>query len=216
MGLKGASVTTPFKVDLCERVDELCATARRIGALNTIALTDGRWLGENTDVAGFLAPLGDRSALGGIRASILGAGGSARSVAFALLTAGAHVRLHARDAEKAAHVAGLVGGSTGPWPPEPGSWDLLVNCTPVGMHPHEHETAMPPERLTGSTVYDLVYNPPRTRLLADAERAGCRAIGGLSMLVAQAQEQLAWWTGTRPSADVLGRAAAEALAEFAR
>ncbi len=216
LGVKGASVTTPYKVDLCDRVDEVYSIARRIGAVNTISMVDGRWLGGNTDVGGFLAPLGDASALRGRRASILGAGGSARSVAVALASSGATVRVHARQQSRAELVAVLVDGATGPWPPEPGSWDLLVNCTPIGMHPRVDESPMPAEGLTGDTVYDLVYNPASTRLLADAERAGCRVIGGLEMLVAQARDQFEWWTGTRPPAALMREAAAHALAEFNR
>jgi shikimate 5-dehydrogenase len=125
--------------------------------------------------------------------------------------------VHARRESRAAGVAGLVDGATGPWPPEPGSWDLLVNCTPIGMHPRIDESPVPAAALAGGgTVYDLVYNPPVTRLLADAERAGCRTIGGLAMLVAQAQEQFQWWTGERPPAGIMREAAVNALAEFNR
>ncbi len=82
-----------------------------------------------------------------------------------------------------------MSGRVAPWPPAPGTWDLLVNCTPVGMHPHLDESPVPAAALTRRYVYDLVYNPPATRLLRDAAAAGCETIGGLDMLVAQAQEQ---------------------------
>ena len=76
----------------------------------------------------------------------------------------------------------------GPWPHEPGGWDVLVNCTPAGMYPHVDETPIPASRLTGGRfVYDLVYNPPTTRLIRDAAAAGCQTMGGLEMLVAQAE-----------------------------
>jgi 3-dehydroquinate dehydratase/shikimate dehydrogenase len=214
VGLGGASVTTPYKVALFERVDEASSLARRIGAINTIRIDHGRWMGENTDVGGFLEPLRDRLALPGMRAAVLGAGGAARAVAVALASQGAHVSVHARDDRRAKEVALLVSGGVGGWPPEPGSWDLLVNCTPVGMYPRIDETPLGRDGLTGRSVYDLVYNPPVTRLLRDASAAGCQTIGGLEMLVAQAHEQFHWWTDVRPRDGVMQRAALRRLSEL--
>jgi 3-dehydroquinate dehydratase/shikimate dehydrogenase len=215
IGLKGASVTIPFKIALSERVDEVYAVARRIGAINTIRVVDGRWLGGNTDASGFLRPLKDRGILvQGMRASILGAGGSARAVAIALAPSGAEVRVHARDRKRAEQVAMIVSGQAADWPPESGSWDLLVNCTPIGMYPDVDETPVAGDRLTGRYVYDLIYNPAATRLLREAEGAGCHTIGGLDMLVAQAEEQFQWWTDARPKAGVMRAAAERRLTEF--
>jgi 3-dehydroquinate dehydratase/shikimate dehydrogenase len=214
-GLRGASVTIPFKVAMLDRVDEVDPVARRIGALNTICVDRRRWVGRNSDVSGFLHPLESLGvALEGRRAAVLGAGGSARAVAIALADSGARVSVHARRPESAEAVATLAAGRAEPWPPVPGSWDLLVNCTPVGMHPRVSDTPLPAAALTGDTVYDLVYNPGETRLLREAAAAGCRAIGGLDMLVAQAQAQFEWWTGTRPDAVVMKAAAMQRLAEF--
>ena len=216
IGLKGASVTIPFKIGLYEHVDEAYAVARRIGAINTVRIVNGRWLGGNTDASGFLRPLQDRQVpLRGMRAAILGAGGGARAVAIALASSGVDVRVHARDRARAEQVAMIASGSTGRWPPEPDSWDLLVNCTPIGMHPDSDRTPVEGEALTGRLVYDLVYNPKTTRLLREAEIAGCQPIGGLEMLVAQAHEQFQWWTDVRPSAGVMRAAAERRLAEFA-
>jgi len=214
IGIKGASVTTPYKVALSRHVDEASALARRIGAINTIRIDRGRWAGANTDVDGFLEPLRGRLALGGLRAAVLGAGGAARAVAVALASSGAHVRVHARDERRAKDVAGLVAGQTGAWPPEPGSWDLLVNCTPVGTYPRVDETPLECDGVTGNWVYDLVYNPTITRLMRDASAAGCGTIGGLEMLVAQAREQFLWWTGVEPPAGVMREAALRRLPEL--
>ena len=90
-----------------------------------------------------------------------------------------------------------------------------MNCTPVGMYPHVDETPLPAECLAPGLVYDLVYNPPATRLLREAAAAGCRTIGGLEMLVGQARRQSEWWTGLRPSASVMRDAAIQKLREFA-
>jgi 3-dehydroquinate dehydratase/shikimate dehydrogenase len=215
IGLKGASITIPYKVGLFDRVDEAYSVARRIGAINTIKIAEGRWLGANTDASGFLQPLKDRGvSTAGLRVSILGAGGSARAVAVALASGGAEITVHARNRAAAEDVAMLVSGRAGSWPLEPNSWDLAINCTPMGMRPRVADTPIPIEAMTGRLVYDLVYNPPVTTLLRDATRMGIQTIGGLDMLVAQAHEQFQWWTETRPPAGVMRTAAEKRLAEF--
>lgn len=215
VGLQGASVTIPFKVSLLEHVDRADETAQRIGALNTIRMVDRTWLGRNTDAAGFLQPLEERGApLAGRRVSILGAGGSARAVGVALASRRAAITIHARDRQRAEPVAALVGAEVGDWPPPADSWDLLVNCTPLGMHPNVDLTPVRKSDLRPGLVYDLVYNPQVTRLLREATASGCQTIGGLGMLVAQAMEQFQWWTGARPSAAVMRAAAVKRLSEF--
>jgi 3-dehydroquinate dehydratase / shikimate dehydrogenase len=216
LGVRGASVTIPFKVALRDRVDEADAVARRIGAINTIREVDGRWLGGNTDAAAFLRPLRERVPLAGTRVAVLGAGGSARAVVAALASSEARVSVHARNRAQAEEVAMTASGTAGPLPPEPGSWDLLVNCTPVGMFPNVDASPIEAAALTGRYVYDLVYNPTTTRLLREAAAAGCQTIGGLEMLVAQAVEQFQWWTGVKPPAGVMREAALKRLAEFMR
>jgi 3-dehydroquinate dehydratase/shikimate dehydrogenase len=215
IGISGASVTIPLKVSMFDQVDEVYSVARRVGAINTIRAEGGRWIGGNTDASGFLEPLRD-VALPGLRASVLGAGGAARAVIVALASSGCAVRLHARNREQAEETAMLTSVELGPWPPEPDSWDLLINCTPVGMYPRVDQTPMAAEHLTGRYVYDLVYNPSVTRLLRDAATRGLVTIGGLEMLVAQAREQFQWWVGTRPQSGVMREAALKRLAEFAR
>jgi 3-dehydroquinate dehydratase/shikimate dehydrogenase len=215
VGLAGASVTAPFKVQAFERADENDPVSRRIQSVNTLRRDGARWLGCNTDVEGFLAPLEAAMALRGIRATILGAGGAARSVAVALASAGVRVTVAARRREQAQQVATLTGAAVASWPPEPASWDLLVNATPVGTAPASEESPLPDDYPfhPGALVYDLVYNPQYTRLLATAARSGCDTIGGLDMLVAQAQAQFEWWTGQRPSDRVLRDAAIARLQE---
>lgn len=213
-GVKGASITIPYKVAMFNGVDETSDIAKRIGAINTVRMDDGRWRGDNSDVDGFLEPLRDQAPATRRRAAVLGAGGAARGVAIALASQGAEVSVYARNSQRAAEVAALVSGAVGTFPPPRGGWDLLVNCTPVGMYPHVDETPLPAECLAPGLVYDLVYNPPATRLLREAEAAGCRTIGGLEMLVGQARRQSEWWTGVRPAASVMRDAAIEKLREF--
>ena len=196
--VRGASVTAPFKERVTARVAALDEVGRRVGAVNTIRLDANGWCGINTDVSGFLDSLDGRITLDGTRVAVLGAGGAARAVAMALASQGAAVTVCARNRLKAAAVASLVGGAAGVLPPVPGSWDMLVNTTPIGTYPDIDVSPMPPGVFDGRLVYDLVYNPPTTRLMADAEAAGCETIGGLEMLVAQAVRQFEWWTGHRP------------------
>jgi 3-dehydroquinate dehydratase/shikimate dehydrogenase len=212
LNVAGLSVTAPFKEELLLHVSQTDEITRQVGAVNTLRRDADGWSGRNTDVPGFLAPLAADGGVAGLRATVVGAGGSARAVAVGLATQGATVTLSARRAERATAVAELVKGDVGTFPPAPGSWDLLVNTTPTGTAPQIADSPLPAEALHGGrTVYDLVYNPQRTRLLQDASAAGCRTIGGLDMLVAQAVRQFEWWFGTRPSTDVFKSAALAAL-----
>ena len=200
MNVRGASVTIPFKLDALQRAAKVEESARRVGAANTLRRMDGGWEAANTDVAGFLAPFeagGPAAAasfdLRGRRATVLGAGGAARAVVVALLQAGARPTVCARRVEQARGVASL-GAGVGDWPPRPGSWDLLVNCTPLGGVSAPEASPLPGGPFGGRLVYDLIYQPEETRLLREARAAGCATINGLPMLRAQAERQFEWWT----------------------
>lgn len=208
--LRGASVTAPLKVAMLDHVDDSDTLARRVGAMNTLIVREGRWLGANTDVEGFLAPLAGRMALKGTRATILGAGGAARAVAVALAQQGAAVTVSARNTAAAADVAQLAGGRAGSMSPRPGSWDVLVNATPCGSHVSP-ESPMAGVRLDGEIVFDLIYSPSETALITDARAAGCLTIGGIEMLVAQAERQFEMWTGQRPPSGLFRAAADNAV-----
>lgn len=214
MDLKGASVTAPFKVEAFHHARTEDEASRRTQAVNTLGRRHGEWEGLNTDLSGFMAPLDRRGGVAGARVTIIGGGGAARAVAVALDGAGATVTVCARRKEQADDVARLAGAQVCAWPPATGSWDILVNATPVGTYPRVEESPLPAEALDGSLVYDLVYNPPRTRLLADAAARGCSTIGGLDMLVAQAQAQCAWWTGVHPPDRTMRDAALVRLSEI--
>ena len=193
--LRGASITAPFKVAILDHVDQCEPLARQVGAINTIVVHDGRWMGANTDLEGFVTPLAGRMALRGTRASVLGAGGAARAVAAALKREGALVRICARRREQAALVAEAIGVGVGPFPPEPGTWDVLVNATASGP---QHASPLAGVPLDGEIVFDLAYAPEETPLIAQARAAGCWTIGGIEMLVGQAEKQFELWTGAPP------------------
>ena len=205
-GVRGLSVTAPFKLDALSRAVCADALAARLGAANTLTRTADGWAASNTDVQGFLLPLRSRMSLAGVRAAVLGAGGAARAVVAGLHAEGARVTVHARRRDQADALVAL-GAAVGEWPPPAGSWDVLVNTTPVGTAPHVEETPLPASHLAGGRlVYDLVYNPGRTRLLSEAATAGCETLGGLEMLIGQAAMQVATWLAVEPPVEAMRHA----------
>ncbi|MGE3844081.1 MAG: type I 3-dehydroquinate dehydratase, partial [Vicinamibacterales bacterium] len=193
--LVGASVTAPFKTDALAQAATADERATSLGAANTLRRTpDGGWSVRNTDVDGFLAPLTGTPLLGR-RVAVLGAGGSARAVVAGLLSRQAAVTVYARRSEAAEALARHFGVQSAEWPPPPGTWDLLVNTTPVGTWPRVESAPVEASIVQGPLVYDLVYNPPDTALLQAARTHGAETFGGLDMLVGQAAEQFTWWTG---------------------
>ena len=213
LGLRGASITAPFKEQLLPHLAAVDRTSAAIGAVNTVVRRADGWHGTNTDAAGFLAGFGE-PVEAGVRAAILGAGGAARAAAFALRDAGCAVTCFARAGSSAGALAAALGVEAAARPVPPGSWDVLVNATSVGTHPDGGVSAFPEGEFTGRMVYDLVYNPPITRLMREAAARGCRTIGGLEMLVEQARLQIQQWTGRMPDAAVLRDAAQWKLSTF--
>jgi 3-dehydroquinate dehydratase/shikimate dehydrogenase len=209
LGVAGASVTIPFKQDALRAAISADDLTRQVGAANTLRRQAGMWEATNSDVNGFLEPLDavvGRQSLAGMRASVLGAGGAARAVVVALRSAGALVTVHARRGEQATEVAASLGAAVGTWPPT-GSWDVLVNCTPLGSASAPAASPLPGGPFDGRLVYDLTYGPEPSTLVRDAARAGCIALDGLPMLVAQAERQFEWWTGQRAPMGVMKSAA---------
>lgn len=198
--LQGAAVTIPFKLDALRSAVAVDNDAQRVGASNTLRRVAGGWEATNTDVAGFLAPFaaGETGPIGlddlrGARVTVLGAGGAARAVVVGLASVGARTTICARRSEQAREVAAL-GAEVGTWPPPPGSWDVLVNCTPLGGVSVPGLSPLPGGPFDGRLVYDLIYRPAETPLLREANQAGCATINGWPMLRAQAEKQFEWWT----------------------
>ena len=224
LGLRGANVTVPHKQNVIPLLDELTPAAATIAAVNTIVVRDdGTLLGDNTDARGFIADLRDHAVdSAGRTVLMLGAGGSARAIAFGLAEAGAaSIRILNRTATKAEELATTIGAqfpacrvAHGTLPDDVSAMaaaaDLIVNTTSLGMSPNV-ETSPWPDGLgfdPAQTVYDLVYNPPQTRLLAKAATDGATAINGLGMLIWQGALAFELWTGSMPPVDIM-RAAAE-------
>ena len=186
----GCNVTIPHKIAVMDFVQDPSGIRDSIGAMNTIACeTGGPLIGTNTDAGGFLQPL-QANEWRGDHAVIIGAGGAARAVLFALSHVGVkRFTVIARDAAKGqgllkqAKVAGDVIGFDAP---APADCDLLVNCSPLGMVGQAALDIDLSAMSVGATVYDIVYNPLDTQLLLDARARGMRTIDGLEMLIGQA------------------------------
>lgn len=194
--VQGACVTSPYKQHAFTLSRSLSVPAEQTGASNTLARRESGWHGDNTDVEGFIRPLKRRVHPGRLRAMVLGAGGAARAVVYSLTSSGASVCVAARDAAKAQALAEKFGAGYVEWRDlENQHWDLLVNATPVGMHPDVGQSPVPAELHKGEWVYDLVYNPVETRLLREAAQRGCRTISGIEMFLTQAAKQQQLWCG---------------------
>jgi shikimate dehydrogenase len=219
-GYVGLNVTVPHKQAVMRYVkpDEI---ARALGAANTIDFRDDT--ATNTDVAGLIDDLlANDVRLAGENVVVLGAGGAARAAVYGLVHAGARVGVVNRTREKAQVMLADLTLSAGIRGVEvlsleeaaQGDVSLIVNCTPAGMWPHEDASPWP-ENVPfprGVTVYDMIYRPRFTRLMATAETHGGRAIGGLGMLVRQGAASFVKWTGVEPPVEVMFEAAEAALA----
>jgi shikimate dehydrogenase len=220
-GFCGINVTVPHKQAVMPHLVGVSDVAKAVGAVNTLIERGGRWIGHNTDVDGFLAALCQAGfEPQGRRALLLGAGGAAQAVAYGLTRSGCTVVVHNRTEQRAEHLADRLRKVDLTVHVTPdlarldlGRFDLLVNATSVGMWPRTSASPWPEtEPLPPHwTVYDLVYNPAETRLLAQARAARATAVGGLGMLIHQGALAFELWTGEQAPLDVMRNAAQQAL-----
>ncbi|MBZ5694012.1 MAG: shikimate dehydrogenase [Acidobacteriia bacterium] len=213
LGIRGFSVTLPHKERIVSRLDGCDPLAARIGAVNTVVVRGGgRLYGYNTDYVGVLRTLERRMPLRGSRVLIVGAGGAARAVAFALAQAGASVCVCARRPERAKSLARAVGGAAVARARlRREFFDAIVNATPVGMHPQVGRSPLDARELNCRLVFDTIYRPRQTRLLQLAARRGIETVSGVEMFVAQGAAQWEIWTGERAPAEAMRRAVVQAL-----
>jgi len=218
--LGGLSVTIPHKEAMVPLMDEVDELTRRIGALNTVLIRQGRRFGSNTDVPAAMASLEAAAARAALRTLaqstvlLVGAGGAARAIAYGLCgrvkrlvianrTVGRAQRLAAETGAEACGLEEMVRLKP----------EIIINTTSVGMFPGVDETPVPASMLRrGMVVFDAVYNPPRTRLLREAERAGCVTASGLDWFVGQAAAQFKTWTGLEPPVERMREALEARLA----
>jgi len=215
--MQGLNVTSPHKQNVISLLDELTDTSISIGAVNTIHMRDNKLIGHNTDAQAFLTDLKRflttvtqrHRGLLNKNVLVLGAGGSARAVVYALANDGWNIIIAARRIEQAEqlltsfpnyelrtmHYTDL----------QPSTFNLLVNTTPLGMSPNINQSPLP-EKLSLSSntlIYDLVYNPRETKLVKDVRAHGLQATTGLGMLVEQAALSFEIWTGHNPSRAIM-------------
>ena len=215
LNIKGVNITFPYKEKAIKFIDEVEESAQRIGAVNTIVNNKGILIGYNTDVIGFKKSLQEdgKFAIKGEKAIILGAGGVARAVVYALLEEGIEeISIFNRTLERAEKIKQNLSSffpksriSVFPLEEEDmkdkiEKAHLLVNATSLGIAPQSDNTPLPDEKLfhPDLLVYDLIYHPAKTLFLRQAERAGAKIINGLPMLVYQGIESFYLWTGLKP------------------
>lgn len=214
LNLGGVSVTIPFKEEIIPLLDELDPQADKIGAVNTVVNREGVLLGHNTDWLGALAALQEETAITGEHFLLLGAGGAARAIAFAIREKGGAFSLTDVDEARAVTLAGEFGGQAlAPDALARCPATVLINATPVGMAPRSGDIPLDPNLLSRfRVVMDIVYQPLETRLLKEARARGCQVIDGLAMLIHQGAAQFELWTGRPAPREVMARAAYAALA----
>jgi shikimate dehydrogenase len=223
LGIQGLNVTMPHKSRVISFLDEVDPTVKFLGSANTILNKEGRLSGFNTDGVGALKALRENGAeLSEKKVLLLGAGGAAKAIAFALAEVGELVVLN-RTADKAKELAAVLGQRFGkkvvggPLSSDTvqknlRDSDILINSTKVGMHPHENQTIVEPQWLRSDlTVMDIVYNPIETRLAKDAKAAGAKVISGVEMLIYQGAASFELWTSRSAPIEVMRRAALNRL-----
>jgi len=218
LNIRGLNVTIPHKLRVIPLLDKLDPVAKEIGAVNTIVNDDGVLTGYNTDATGFIRTLVEGGIEpGGKNVVILGAGGASRAVSFVLAERGASLvilnRLLELDwaQELAKWISSTFGKQVEALELDEKNLvkvlekaDIVVNATSVGMSPEIDETPLPSKLLKPDLiVYDIVYNPIKTRLLREAEAAGARTLSGLNMLVWQGALAFERWTGRKAPVEVM-------------
>ncbi|MEM1569855.1 MAG: shikimate dehydrogenase [Candidatus Bathyarchaeia archaeon] len=211
--VKGFNVTMPLKRDILHYLDEVDSKALKIGAVNTVFNESGKFVGFNTDSIGAVKALEKNGVrIDGSYIVLLGAGGTGRAIAYALMERECNIVILNRTIEKSKMLAMEVsnGSARVEWGPLTENSlkahllkaDVIINSTSVGMKPMDNETLIPKNMLrNGLTVFDVVYDPLETRLLREAREVGAQTIDGLEMLLNQGLESFKIWFGMYPPID---------------
>jgi len=216
LDIKGMNVTIPHKENVIQYLDEIDPIAKKMGAINTIKNDDGLLKARNTDAGGARKSLIDAGCeISGKNILFLGSGGVARSVAYVLSEDANEIVLTdivektaltvAKEIKEnmGANVEGKISNET-IIKKEIKKVDILVNATPLGMHPNVNASPISKELLHEDLfVFDVIYNPLQTKLIKDAAEIGCKTLGGLDMLVNQGVLAFEWWTGKSPNATLM-------------
>jgi 3-dehydroquinate dehydratase/shikimate dehydrogenase len=213
--IAGFSVTIPHKEDLVRLLDQKDGAVERTGSCNTLVIQDGKKIGHNTDYRAAMDTL--EKGMGGLTVEgaspllerqvlVLGAGGVARSIAFGLARRGASLTITNRHDERATHLAEEVGCRTVSWSQRASTLaEVIINCTPVGMHPDLDDTPVPPAAFSkpNMVAFDTIYHPENTMFLKLAKERGATTVNGVDMFIGQAAEQFKLYTGRDAPLDVM-------------
>jgi 3-dehydroquinate dehydratase / shikimate dehydrogenase len=218
LGISGFSITLPLKEKILAHLDRIDPLAASVGAANTVVVQhDAKLLGYNTDCLGILRSLEGRLPIRGSRALIFGAGGVARAAAFALEEAGASVSICSRRMDRVRRLAAAVHGEAiARNALKKMSFDVIINATPLGMHPHENQSPLTSQEMNCRLAFDTVYRPRKTKFLQLAAKRGIETVSGLEMFLAQGIAQWEIWTGQSAPVAAMRRAVLEAVRHVKR
>jgi shikimate dehydrogenase len=213
LGIRGASVTIPHKVSVMQYLDRVDALAAQIGAVNTIVNRQGILYGYNSDCAGALKALKEKTPINGKAVAVIGAGGAARAVGFGIIQEKGRLTVINRTRVRGESLADDLNCEFKPLSEiKRLPYQIIVNATSAGMTPYEDSTPLSTNLLeSGMTVMDLVYNPLKTCFLNEAENKGCKTIDGLAMFVHQGAVQFELWTQKKAPVEIMRKAVLEEL-----
>jgi shikimate dehydrogenase len=214
-GFRGSAVTIPHKEAIMKHVDEIDDTAQKIGASNTLVNENGKLIAYNTDYFGAIKALKEKTKLADKAVLVIGAGGAARAIVYALKKEKAKITIINRTDEKAQKLAdefNIEFDRLGNMKELINKNDITINTTSVGMDPHKDESIIKENEFSeGKIIMDIVYKPIRTKLIMLAEKNKCKTITGERMLIYQATGQYNLWTGQNPDFKVMEKALMEKL-----
>lgn len=228
LGICGASVTIPHKINIIPCLDEVSEIARMIGSVNTLVNKEGKIFGTNTDAEGFYKALSLKTEVNNKNIALFGAGGAGRAILFALFYYAKPAKVFLLDTDKEKQKSlkenidrEFLSGKhkteikletieKDAWSKIKDKVDIIINATPIGMEPDYNFSILTLEEIPhGCTVMDIVYHPHKTRLLQYAEERKCRIVYGIDMLLYQGVLQFELWTGRKAPIEVMRRALEE-------
>lgn len=210
LGIHAIGVTIPFKMSIIRHLDELDKNAKRIGAVNVVMNKNGKLIGGNTDGIGAVIALKEKTIIKGKKIIILGSGGAARAIAFAVKDAGGDLTILNRTISEAQELAKAVGcqfGDLEKLSEFMSMTDILINGTSVGMSPNPNHTLVDKRLLHKNlVVMDIVSNPRETKLLRDTQEINCQIVFADRMLLWQGALKFEMYTGIKPSIKIMEKA----------
>lgn len=215
LNIRGISCTVPHKGEVMKYLDEIDEVAQKIGAVNSIVNDNGQLKGYNTDWIGIVKPLSKVVDISGKRIALIGAGGAARAVAYAVVSNGGNLSIYNRTQENAKKIIDDFGGKSGPLDsPDIAKADIIINATSVGMHPETDKSPiskslMNPEQI----VFDAIHTPALTQLQKDAQDIGAKTISGREMFIYQGIEQFRLYTGIELDEQIVRKQLEKAMAD---